>query len=147
MKQLILGALMIALCTVAWADNHGSDDEAAVWSVVEASWVSETSQDGAWPGEYMHSSGAAWTEEWPGVRDAESIASWSRFQEGVRETLNYQLFPHRIVVEGDTAVAMYSVVQVVMTGDERSRESSGLVETLVRTDEGWKFLALTGFDH
>jgi hypothetical protein len=89
----------------------------------------------------------SWTEEWPGVRDAESVASWTRFQEGARETLKYELFPHRVVVEGDTAIAMYSFVQWVSTNGEPSRESSGLVETLVRTDEGWKFLALTGFDH
>jgi len=147
MKRTIIALCLLGLTSAALAANHMSEEEQAVWAVVAASWEAESSEDGSWPGDYMHDSGVSWTDEWPGVRDAESVASWSRFGEQRRQTLNYELFPHRVVVEGDTAVAMYSFVQVVQMGEDYERESSGLVETLVRTDDGWKFLALTGFDH
>jgi len=147
MKQTILVLCLLALSSMAFAANHMSEEEQAVWAVVDASWQAESSEDGSWPGEYIHDRGVSWTAEWPGVRDAESVATWSRFGEQRRQTLQYELFPHRVVVEGDTAVVMYSFVQVVQVGEDFERESSGLVETLIRTADGWKFLALTGFDH
>lgn len=147
MRKALLISFLLVFAASSWANEHMSADQQAVWDVVAASWVAESSEDGAWPGEFVHASAHSWTAEWPGLRDADSIAAWSRFGQERRETLNYELFPHGVVVEGDTAIAFYSFVQVVKTDDEYERESSGLVETLIRTADGWKFLALTGFDH
>ena len=147
MRKALLMSFLLVLATSSLANDSMSADQQAVWDVVAASWVAESSEDDSWPADFVHESGYGWTAEWPGLRDADSIAAWSRFGQERRETLNYQLFPHGVVVEGDTAVAFYSFVQVVEMGDETERESSGLVETLIRTEDGWKFLALTGFDH
>ena len=72
---------------------------------------------------------------------------WSRFSDQSNTTLMYELFPAAIVVVGDTAVVHYSAVQVSENYEKkRERSSEGLVETLVRDGNTWKFLSLTSFD-
>ena len=75
------------------------------------------------------------------------MMKWSRFaDESERNTLIYELFPAAIVVVGDTAVVNYNVVTISEDAKkERERESTGLVETLVRDGNTWKFLGLTSF--
>ena len=75
------------------------------------------------------------------------MAKWARFSDQSNKTLMYELFPAAIVVVGDTAVVHYSFVQVVEDYEKkRERSSGGLVETLVRDGDSWKYLSLTGFD-
>lgn len=144
-KLMILVPLMLAF-SVALASDHMSEAQAEVWGVVAASWDDETKETGAWPGEYVHEDAHSWGAEWPVPRDAASMTAWSRFGEGYNQTLNYELFPLQVTVAGDTAVVYYFSVQVTENGDdERERETTGLVETLVRTDAGWKFIGLSSF--
>lgn len=138
---------MIAFTPVAQAAGHMSEAESEVWAVVAASWEDETKETGAWPSEYLHDDAHAWGVEWPMPRDAESITNWSRFGAESGENLVYELFPMTVTVSGDTAVVYYASVQVRENHeDKRERESTGLVETLVRTDAGWKFIGLTSFE-
>lgn len=143
-KLMVLMPLMMAF-SVALASEHMSEAQMEVWGVVASSWEDQTKETGAWPGEYVHEDAHSWSAEWPVPRDATSMAAWSRFGEGHNQTLNYELFPLQVTVMGDTAVVYYFSVQVTESGDERERETAGLVETLVRTDAGWKFVALSGF--
>ena len=75
------------------------------------------------------------------------MMKWSRFaDESDTRTLIYELFPVAIVVVGDTAVVNYNFVTLSEDAKkERTRESSGQVETLVRDGKTWKFLGLTAF--
>jgi len=121
--------------------------ESEVWAVVAQSWVDETQETGAWPSEYLHEDAHSWGAEWPMPRDAESIVNWARALAAASDTLVYELFPMAVTVTGDTAVAYYSAVQITENSEgERERETTGLVETLVRTEAGWRFLGLTSFE-
>jgi hypothetical protein len=142
---LIFGA--VAFIPVAQAAGHMSEAEAEVWAVVAASWEDETNETGAWPSDYLHEDAHGWGAEWPMPRDAASITKWARFGAESGESLAYELFPMKVTVSGDTAIAYYASVTVRENHEEkRERESSGLVETLVRTESGWKFIGLTSFE-
>ena len=145
-KLLLLVLIGLFGSSAVMAMGHMDEDQQAVWSTVAASWEDEASKTGEWPGEYLHEDAKAWGAEWPAPRDAASIESWARFGDENSTTEKYELFPMTVTVSGDTAVAHYGVVQITKSDDETEREMSGLVETLVRTDDGWKFIALTGFE-
>lgn len=52
-----------------------------------------------------------------------------------------------VTVAGDTAVFYHGVVSVSANyEDKRERSCEGLIETLVRSDAGWKFIGLTSFE-
>lgn len=147
----ISAALLVVSVTIfapsALASDHMSDAQAEVWGVVASSWEDETKETGAWPGEYLHADAHSWGADWPAPRDAGSIVNWARFGAEANETLTYELFPMNVTVSGDTAVVYYAAVQVTQNHEgKRERESTGLIETLARTDDGWKFLGLTSFE-
>ncbi|NKI34779.1 SnoaL-like domain-containing protein [Wenzhouxiangella sp. XN79A] len=145
--SVLLLATSVAFIPATYAAGPMGEDETAVWSVIEASWEDETGETGAWPSEYIHDDAHGWGAEWPMPRDAESLANWSRFGAESGQSLIYELFPMNVTVSGDTAVVYYASVQVRENHeDERERTSTGLVETLVRTDAGWKFIGLTSFE-
>lgn len=143
----LLAVLVLVCAPYAFADDHMNEAQAEVWSVVAASWDDETKETGAWPGEYLHPDAHSWGSEWPMPRDADSISNWARFGAESGKTLTYELFPMSVSVAGDTAVVYYATVRVGEDHEgKRERESTGLIETLVRTDDGWKFFGLTSFD-
>ena len=140
--------VFVALCLlvgVSYADMN--EAQQSVWEVIEQSWADEVAKNGKWPADYVHDEVVNWGEEWPTPRRKASMMKWSRFaDESERNTLIYELFPAAIVVVGDTAVVNYNVVTISEDAKkERERESTGLVETLVRDGNTWKFLGLTGF--
>ena len=146
-----IAALLLAASAVvipaAFAAEPMSEAESEVWAVVAQSWVDETEETGAWPSEYLHDDAHSWGAEWPMPRDAESIVNWARAGAAASDTLVYELFPMAVTVTGDTAVAYYSAVQVTEDYEgKRERETTGLVETLVRTEAGWRFVGLTSFE-
>lgn len=139
--------MLIAFSSVAYSAGHMSDDQKAVWKVVADSWADDVAENGKWPNEYIHEDAHSWGPTWPAPRDAESIASWSRFDSESGDTIKYELFPITITVVDDTAVAYYGMVTVSTDYQgKRERSSGGLIETLVRTDAGWKFIGLTSFE-
>jgi len=137
----------ITLSSLVLAAGHMSEDQQSVWKTVSDSWADEVAENGNWPGQYVHEDAHSWGPSWPAPRGAESIASWSRFNNESSETMQYELFPLNVTVAGDTAVVHYGVVSVAADYQgKRERSSEGLVETLVRTDSGWKFIGLTSFE-
>jgi hypothetical protein len=139
-----VGALVVS-CGAMGAEWSG--EQADLWSFVERSWVDDAGKTGEWPRAYVHDEVREWGVEWPVPRGNDSLEKWVRFRDTRSEVLQYELFPHEIVIVGNTGVVYYSVVQVIRTGDgEAEREVSGLIETLVRSGAEWKYLSLTGFD-
>ena len=140
--------LFVALCLLAGASYADLNEaQQSVWEVVEQSWVDDVAKNGKWPANYVHDEVVNWGENWPTPRGKASIMKWSRFADkSDTRILIYELFPLAIVVVGDTAVVTYNIVTIEEDAKkERKRESSGLVETLVRDGKTWKFLGLTGF--
>ena len=146
---LLVLVTFVALCAVSSAQQGDSwnEEQTEVWNIVSQSWEDDVARNGEWPAAYIHEDVVAWDADWPLPRKGDSVARWARFSDQSNTTLMYELFPVAIVVVGDTAVVLYSVVQVSENYEKkRERSSDGLVETLVRDGDTWKFLSLTGFD-
>lgn len=73
---------------------------------------------------------------------------WDRFSEQLGKMVAHELYPLSIVVHDDVAVAqyMYSSAFEDKKGDIE-RSNGRYTDVLVRTDDGWKFLAWHGGDH
>lgn len=124
-----------------------SAEQTEVWQVVEQSWVDEVENNKKWPADYLVDDAVSWGSTWPSPRSKTSIIKWSRFSDTQSKTLQYENTPVSIVIHDDTAVVMYTNVSVAQSGKEKpERSMGGTIETLVRTEDGWKFIALTGFD-
>jgi len=147
MRHLIAAATVFAFAGAAHAQSDAAKDpETAVWEVVEASWKDEVAESGKWPGEYVHDEVVAWGPDWPMPRGKASIEKWMRYDDGAGTIIEYEITPVDIQIVGATAVAHYAAVTVREDDKkQREREMIGLSETLVKTDAGWKFLALTSF--
>jgi hypothetical protein len=124
-----------------------SAEQTAVWKVVEQSWVDDVAQNGKWPGSYVDDHVVSWGPENPSPQYKASMEKWNRFNNSQSKTLQYEISPLAIALSGDTAVVNYTVLQVTQRAmDKPEREVTGIVETLVRSGPGWKFLSTTGFD-
>ena len=147
-KIIMMLTAMVAFAGLVSTVQAGdwSKDQSAVWGVVSQSWEDEVARNGKWPADYIHKDVVSWGAEWPRARGAESMVKWSRFGQERGKTLIYELFPGKVVVAGDTAVVTYHSVQVQVNNEKKTERSvTGLIETLVRDGDSWKFLGLTSF--
>jgi len=147
MNSTTLLALLCVFLSPSALAQEWSSDQLSLWQFVEQSWVDDSKETGKWPGEYVHDNVQNWDSAWPAPRGKSSMAKWTSFRDSTSETLQYELFPHSLVVEGDTGVAFYSVVEVRRDSEGKvERSVTGLVETAVRARNGWKYIGLTSFD-
>ncbi|NNC36482.1 MAG: nuclear transport factor 2 family protein [Acidimicrobiales bacterium] len=147
--KLVLATTVLSLTSsLALAQSPTwSAEQTEVWGVVVQSWVDDTAQNKKWPAEYVVDNVLSWNGAYPSPRNKDSLIKWSRFGDSQSKTLMYENTPVGIAIHGDTAVVMYTHVSVSQRGkDKPSRDMSSTTETLVRTDDGWKFISLTGFD-
>ena len=147
--KLVLATTALSLTSsIAYAQSPTwTAEQQQVWEVVEQSWVDDAAQNKKWPANYIVDNVLSWNVAYPSPRDKESLIKWSRFGDTQSKTLEYENTPVGISVYGDTAVVMYTHVSVSQSGkDKPERDMSASVETLVRTDDGWKFIGLTGFN-
>lgn len=125
-----------------------SAEQTSAWGTVSQSWADEVAQNGNWPNNYAHENMVSWGEDFPIPRSKESIIKWTRFEDTQGKVVNYEISPVAIAVSGNTAVVNYYAVAVRQRGtDKPEREVTGLVETLVKQGNSWKFLASTSFDN
>ena len=144
-KLLLIAGALVAGCAQAQAPTW-SDEQAAVWSVVEQSWESQVAEDGKWPGDFTHEKFVEWAENLPAPRGKEtSIAR----QRGVDEAIDiawHESTPLAITVVGDTAVVMYSTLFLVINSDGESNSVViSVVEVLIRDGTSWEYLASSNF--
>lgn len=144
MKSLAFVITLLFSC-LTHAENW-DNDQSEVWKVVTQSWVDDAGETGKWPDSYVHDNVLAWGADWPVPRGKDSLSKWSRFSDANSKVLEYELFPLAIVIEGETGVVHYSVVIVRKNSEGKNKRSvEGLIETLHRVKNGWKFLSLSGF--
>jgi hypothetical protein len=123
-----------------------SDAQAEVWAVVQQSWKDDVAENGKWPGEYAHEKYMTWGDSHPAPRDRDMYTKWVRMNEEANDTFWYEITPLAIIVEGETAVVMYSsLVGQESKNGERSFSSSSFVEMLRQDGENWQLLASTSF--
>ncbi len=144
-KLLLIASALVAACVQAQAPTW-SDEQAAVWTIVEQSWDSQVAEDGKWPSDYTHERYVAWAENLPAPRVKETTIARQRTVDEAFDTVWHEITPLAITVVGDTAVVMYSTIFAADNSDgERNTVVISVAEVLIRDGGTWEVLASTTF--
>ncbi len=144
--KLAIASLSLIFCGAALAQST-ADDQADVWATVEAQWNAEEKGDRKWIDEMLVDAFSGWGKETPAPRSKASTKMWDRFNDEQGNIVAHELYPLAIVVHGDTAVAHYLYTSAYQDKDDEIEVDNGrYTDVLVRTEEGWKFIAWHGGD-
>lgn len=123
-------------------------DDSAVWSVIERAWRAEREGNTRWIETLLSADFVGWGNDAPAPRNKASTRLWTTFNSKQTNLLEYELYPLSIVVHGDTAVAHYLYSSAVQPRGENVQSVNGrFTDILVRSADGWKFLAWHGGAH
>ena len=127
------------------ADDQAANDQAAVWSAVEAIWAAEESGDNKWVEEMLSADFVGWPNNSPAPRTKSSVRMWNNFDQDQTTRITHELYPLSIVVHGEMAVVHYLYTNAVQAKDKKTNVSSGrYTDVLVRDDGAWKFISWHG---
>lgn len=144
--KLAVTSVLLMTSAIAFAqDSH--DDQADVWSTIEEQWEAEGKSDKKWMELLLAENFSGWGKSSPAPRSKTSTIMWDRFSDEQGRMVEHELYPLAIVVEGDLAVAHYLYSSAYEDKNKDVEMSNGrYTDILIRTDEGWKFLAWHGGD-
>ncbi len=144
--KLVLTSVFLFSYTSAFAQET-ADDSADVWSVIEEEWNADEKGDRKWPDRLLTDDFSGWGKNSPAPRSKSSTKMWDRFNEQVGKMVAHELYPLSIVVHDDVAIAHYLYSSAFESKDGDIEMSNGrYTDVLVRSDDGWKFLAWHGGD-
>ncbi len=127
--------------------QEASDDTADVWSTVEAAWEADEKDDKRWIDQMLTDDFAGWSKTSPAPRSKSSTEMWDRFSEQLGKSVAHELYPLSIIVHGDIAVAHYLYTNAFEDKEGEIEMSNGrYTDILVRSEDGWKFIAWHGGD-
>lgn len=145
-KSAMLGILLLGGFFLA--TSHAQDagnDQADVWAVVESQWNADERGDTKWVDEMLADDFSGWPGDSPAPRNKASTRMWDRVLGDYTEMKGHELYPLSIVVHDDVAIAHYLYTTASEDKDGKIKVVSGRYsDILVRTDDGWKFLAWHG---
>jgi len=144
--KFAIATLSLLLAGVTSAQDI-QDDEADVWSTIEDQWESEENGNKDWIDRLLVDEFSGWPKNSPAPRSKASTRMWDRFSDDQGKTIEHELYPYRIVVHDDVAVAHYYYTSAFQDKDDEVEVSNGrYTDILVRSENGWKFLAWHGGD-
>lgn len=133
------------LCLGSAQAQADTNDQADVWAVVEEQWNLDEKGDKKWIDRMLSDDFSGWGKESPAPRSKASTKMWDRFNDSQGRTIAHELYPLAIIVHDDVAVAHYLYTSAFEDKDGEVEVSNGRYsDVLVRTDDGWKFLAWHG---
>ena len=143
-----LAAFML-FCTPSQADEtRGAlalSDDSAVWSVVERAWRAERDGSKRWIDNLLSADFVGWNNAAPAPRDKGSTRLWNTFNARQNGMIEYELYPLSIIVHGDTAIAHYLFTSATQEkGKQVATVNGRYTDVLVRSADGWRFLAWHG---
>ena len=141
------GVLFLLVGTALAQDegNGDADDQADVWATVEDQWDAEASGDKKWTDRMLVDDFSGWPNNSPAPRSKSSTKMWDRFNDEQGSMVAHELYPLAIVVNGDVAIAHYLYSSAYQSKDDEVEMNNGrYTDILVRTAEGWKFIAWHG---
>jgi ketosteroid isomerase-like protein len=140
---ILLGALLVS-ATMA---QDTTDDEAAVLLAIEREWEAAQKGDQDDIDDMLTQDFMGWGKSSPAPRSKSSNSQWRRFSEQMGRVVRYELYPLSITIHGDVAVAHYLYSNAFKSEDGEIEMSNGrYTDVLVRTEDGWKFVAWHGGD-
>jgi ketosteroid isomerase-like protein len=145
MLVTLTGTLLL-LVPMAYAQNT-TNDQADVWATVEGQWNAVQKGDSKWIDRMLLDNFSGWGNNSPAPRSKTSTRMWTDFGDKQGRVVAHELYPLAIVVEGDIAVAHYLYTSAFENSDNDVEMNNGrYTDILVRTDDGWKFIAWHGGD-
>ena len=145
----ISSVLFVFVGTAMAQDEAGDpvDDQADVWATVEDQWDAEKSGDRKWTDRMLADDFSGWGKNSPAPRSKSSTKMWDRFNDEQGSIVAHELYPLAIVVNGDVAIAHYLYSSAFQDKDDEVEMSNGRYsDILIRTEDGWKFIAWHGGD-
>lgn len=141
---LILFGALLSFATMA---QGTTDDEADVLLTIEKEWEAAQKGDQDKIDDMLTKDFMGWEKTSPAPRSKNSNSKWRRFSEQMGRVVRYELYPLSITVRGDVAVAhyLYSTAYKAKGGDIEMANGR-YTDVLVRTEDGWKFVAWHGGD-
>lgn len=149
LKPLLAIVIMVSAGTAnaQTTSNDQVNDQADVWAQIEQQWSEEERGDNKWMDKLLTDDFSGWGNGSPAPQNKISTKMWNRFNEKISQMVAHELYPLSIVVHGDVAVAHY----LYTSANEQKKKDGGIktingryTDILVRTDDGWKFLAWAG---
>ncbi len=145
--KLSIAVALIALLTCLPSFAQESTDAADVWTIVEEQWNAEESGDKRWADRMLAENFTGWGTNSPAPRSKDSTKMWDRFNKTQGKNVIHELYPLSIVIEGDVAVAHYLYSAAYEGKDGEVEINNGrYTDVLIRTEDGWKFIAWHGGD-
>ena len=138
-------ALIGALSFVTAAAQDIRDDEADVLLTIEREWEANRKGDHDAVEDMLVDNFMGWGNSSPAPRSKSSTLKWMRLSQEMGKVLRFELYPLWVTVNENVAVAHYSYSTAVKHKDGEIEMSSGrYTDVLVRSEDGWKFLAWHG---
>ncbi|MDH3778284.1 MAG: nuclear transport factor 2 family protein [Gammaproteobacteria bacterium] len=144
--KLVLILLGSLLFSAAGAQNT-SDDEANVLLVIEHEWEAARKGDQDKVDDMLTNDFMGWGKSSPAPRSKTSTSNWSRFSTEMGRVVRYELYPLSITIHEDVAIAHYLYSSAFKDKQGKIEISNGrYTDVLIRTEDGWKFIAWHGGD-
>lgn len=144
--RLVLILIGSTLFSAASAQDT-TDDEASVLLTIEREWEASRKGDQDEFDDMLTADFMGWGKTSPAPRSKTSTSNWSRFSEQMGRIVRYEIYPLSITVHGDVAVAHYLYSTAFKDKKGEIEMSNGrYTDVLVRTKDGWKFVAWHGGD-
>jgi len=140
---ILVGAFLVS-ATMA---QDTTDDEADVVLAIEREWEATQKGDQDEIDDMLTQNFMGWGKSSPAPRSKNSNSQWRRFGEQMGRVVRYELYPQSITVHGDVAIAHYLYSTAFKSEDGEITMANGrYTDVLVRTEDGWKFVAWHGGD-
>jgi hypothetical protein len=144
-KLVLLVTGVFLLASGAANAQDSASDEADVWATIEGQWEAAEKGNNEWMDELLSDDFSGWGSGSPAPRSKSSTRMWDDFNNSQSKTLEHELYPLAIVVHADVAVAHYFYTIAVEDKDDKVEVKNGrYTDVLIRTEEGWKFIAWHG---
>lgn len=138
---ILLGMMLFSVVTA----QDSSDDEANVLLTIEREWEASRKGDQDRIDAMLAEDFMGWAKDSPAPRTKISTSNWNRFAEQLGRIVRYEIYPLSITVHGDVAVAHYLYSSAFKAKDGVIEMSNGrYTDVLIRTGDGWKFIAWHG---
>jgi ketosteroid isomerase-like protein len=127
------------------AADDPANDAADVWATIERQWTAVQEGQDDWTEELLTDDFSGWGKVSPAPRSKASTRMWDEFNRSQGRTVEHELYPLSIVVHGDVAVAHYLYTVATQDNEDKLKVRNGRYsDILVRTGDGWRFLAWHG---
>ncbi|MGI9235181.1 MAG: YybH family protein [Woeseiaceae bacterium] len=147
LRLIVPGIVLLGFSSAFAQTDDQVSDQADVWAQIEQQWNAVEKRDTKWIDRLLTEDFSGWGNDSPAPRNKASTKMWTRFNNEISEMVAHELYPLSIVVHNDVAIAhyMYSSASKQKSKDGKIETTNGrYTDILVRTDEGWKFIAWSG---